>query len=124
MCEVGKDWIRDMTKKKMNERVMEVGKEEWKRLLQSTELTRKYAVEKEAVKLESCADGSVGASLRMLLRGDCLPVRTNSCVHWRYREEERDRVCGERETEEHVLLDCVRYEFWHKRQINGEIVLL
>ncbi|ELU07204.1 hypothetical protein CAPTEDRAFT_190126 [Capitella teleta] len=83
-CEVGEDWIRDMTKEKMNEQVMEVGKEEWKRLLQSTELTRKYAV-------ESCADGSLGASVRMLLRGDCLPIRTNSCVDWRYGEEERDR---------------------------------
>ncbi|ELT95071.1 hypothetical protein CAPTEDRAFT_210948 [Capitella teleta] len=73
MCGAGEDWIRDMTKEKMNEQVMEVGKQEWKRSLQSPELTRMYAVEKEAVKLESYADGSVGARVRMLLRGDCLP---------------------------------------------------
>ncbi|ELU12026.1 hypothetical protein CAPTEDRAFT_188109 [Capitella teleta] len=90
---VGEDWIRDMTKEKMNERVMEVGKEEWKRLLQSTELTRRYGEEER----------------------DCV------CG-----EEERDCVCGEeerdcvwRETEEHVLLDCVRYEHlrgeWRER---------
>ncbi|ELT97920.1 hypothetical protein CAPTEDRAFT_198440 [Capitella teleta] len=44
MCGVGEDWVRDMTKDKMNERVMEVGKEEWKRSLQSTELTRKFVL--------------------------------------------------------------------------------
>jgi hypothetical protein len=97
VCGVGEDWIRDMTKEKMNELVMEVGKEEWKRLLQSTELTRKYVVEKEAAKWESYAEGSVGARVRMLPRGNCLPLRTNSCVVWRYGEEERDCVCGERQ---------------------------
>ncbi|ELT99382.1 hypothetical protein CAPTEDRAFT_208041 [Capitella teleta] len=97
MCGVGEDWIHDMTKEKMNERVMEAGKEKWKRFPHRTDLTRKYAVEKEAVMLESYADGSLGARVRMLLRGDCLPIRTNSCIHWRYREEERDCVCGERQ---------------------------
>ncbi|ELU14525.1 hypothetical protein CAPTEDRAFT_199477 [Capitella teleta] len=95
--------IQDMTKEKMNERVMEVGKEEWMRSLQSTELTKKYAVEKETVKLESYADGCVGAKVRMLLRKDCLPVRTHSCVDcgeedgdcmWRKKERERERVRG------------------------------
>ncbi|ELU01097.1 hypothetical protein CAPTEDRAFT_187920 [Capitella teleta] len=90
MCEVVEDWIRDMTKEKMNELVMEVGKEEWMRSLQSTELTREYAVDKETVKLVSYADGIVGARMRMLLSGDCPAVRTNSCVDLRYGEEERD----------------------------------
>ncbi|ELU15832.1 hypothetical protein CAPTEDRAFT_210245 [Capitella teleta] len=57
----------------------------------------KYAVEKEAVKLKRYADGSVG-KMRMLLRGDCLPVMTNSCIYWRYMER-RDCMCGERETD-------------------------
>ncbi|ELT94498.1 hypothetical protein CAPTEDRAFT_207643 [Capitella teleta] len=115
---VGEDWISDMTKEKMNERVIEVGKE-WMRSLQSTELARKYAVEKEA---------------NQFLRR--LEV---------WRGGESLSVCGERKTEEHVLLDCVRYEhlreewrerwrvekgdqdmmegFWYKRQTNGGIVL-
>ncbi|ELT97743.1 hypothetical protein CAPTEDRAFT_210135 [Capitella teleta] len=108
MCGVGVDWIRDMTKEKMNERVMEVGKEEWKRLLQSTELTRKYAVEKEAVKLESCADGSVGARAHI----PCGKRHEHLGEEWR----ERGRV----ENGDPDMMEG----FWHKRHTNGGIVLL
>ncbi|ELU17468.1 hypothetical protein CAPTEDRAFT_215244 [Capitella teleta] len=104
-----------MTKEKMNERVMEVGKEEWKRSLQSTELTRRYVVEKEAAKWESYAEGSVGARVRMLLRGNCLPLRTNSCVVWRYGEEERDCVCGERQR----ILAQATNKWWNSPVIKG-----
>lgn len=45
-----------------------------------------------------------------MMRGDCLPVRMNECVRWKYGEDERRCTCGEEETERHVLFECVLYE--------------
>ena len=57
------------------------------------------------------ADGSEGARVRMMLRGDSLPVRSNHIVEWKYREDERMCVCGkEEESERHVMLKCELYE--------------
>ena len=95
----------------------------------STERTRKYVEDKGEIRLDKYADGSEGARVRMMLRGDSLPVRSNRVVQWRYGEDQ-DCVCGERETEEHVLFGCQLYEDmraeWKEmwRREKGEIDML
>ena len=44
-------------------------------------------------------DGSVGARMRMLCRGGCLPARANACMRWKY-EGNEECGCGSRETME------------------------
>ncbi|ELT94840.1 hypothetical protein CAPTEDRAFT_205337 [Capitella teleta] len=48
--------------------------------------------------------------VRMMVRGDSLLVRASANVAWRYDEDDRKCVCGEEETEEHVLFECSLYE--------------
>ena len=55
---------------------------------------------------ESFADGSVGARIRGV-RGGCLPVRGSERMAWKYDDD--CCVCGQVETEEHVLFECNRY---------------
>ena len=49
--------------------------------------------------------------VRVMLRGKSLPVavRSNGTVRWRWGENDRC-TCGERETEQHVLLVCEELE--------------
>lgn len=58
--------------------------------------------------MEKYVDGSVGARVRMMMRGDTLPVRMNSSVRWMY--EDTSCVCGEEETEAHVMCECRLYD--------------
>ena len=57
--------------------------------------------------LEKYVDGSVGAMVRLMVRGGCLPVRENTRMSWKCDDEHC--VCEEVESEEHVLLDCNLY---------------
>ncbi|ELU04401.1 hypothetical protein CAPTEDRAFT_218714, partial [Capitella teleta] len=51
-----------------------------------------------------------GAKVCMMVRGDSLLVRASANVAWRYDADERNCVCGEEETEKHVLFECPLYE--------------
>ena len=76
------------------------------------DIVREYVQKKVAPGYERYADGTVGASTRMMIRGGCLPVRTND-------NDTNDRcICGEPETERHVLLDCTRSNREHMKWSN------
>ena len=55
----------------------------------------------------SFADGNVGARVRLMVRGGCLPVRGSDRMTWKY-DDDKCR-CGLVETEKHVLLECTLY---------------
>ena len=56
---------------------------------------------------EKYVDGCVGAMVRMMVKGGCLPVRGVQGCFLRYDEERC--VCGYVESEEHVLFTCNIY---------------
>ena len=53
----------------------------------------------------------------MMVRGNCLPVMGNTRMSWKYNDEHC--VCGEVDSEEHLLLDCNLYmdvrRKWNKK---------
>ena len=55
---------------------------------------------KECPKNESFADGNVGAGVRLMVRGGCLPLRGSERMTWKY-EDDMCR-CGLVETETHI----------------------
>ncbi|ELT93750.1 hypothetical protein CAPTEDRAFT_212249 [Capitella teleta] len=93
ICE---DERKRMRKVELERRVQKVGRMRWEEQLQRNERTRRYAQEKGEMKLEPYADGQDGAGVRLMMRGDCLPVRLNECVQWKYGEDERGDVHVER----------------------------
>ena len=56
-------------------RIREVGKQIWKNRFNDTEREKEYVQMKESPINESFADGNVGAGVRLMVRGGCLPVR-------------------------------------------------
>ena len=106
------DWTEDVCKVVLDDKVKEYGKKMWSRSLSSTARTREYTEQKGEIRIESYADGSEGAKVRMMVRGDSLLVRCNPNVAWKYGElaAEKKCECGEDETEEHVLFECQLYE--------------
>ena len=62
--------------------------------------------QKEYVKMkrnESFADRSVGARVRLMLRGGCLPVKESGRMAWKYDDD--CCGCGKVEKEEHALFE-------------------
>ena len=55
----------------------------------------------------SFADGSVGARVRMMVMGLCLPVRGSEWMAWKYHDH--CCGCGQVTTEKHVLFESNRY---------------
>ena len=53
-------------------------------------------------------DGSVGARVRLMVRGGCFPVRGSERMTWKYTDCRCG--CGLVETEMHVLFECTLYE--------------
>ena len=74
-------------KKHICSRIREVGKQVWKNGFN-----------------DSFADGNVGAGVRLMVRGGCLPVRGSDRMTWKY-DDDKCR-CGLVETEKHVLFEC------------------
>ena len=62
---------------------------------------------KECPRNESFAEGNVGAGVRLMVRGGCLPVRGSDRMTWTY-DDDKCR-CGLVETEKHVLFECTLY---------------
>ena len=51
--------------------------------------------------------------VRLMVRGGCLPVRGSKGMEWKYDDDLC--VCGEKETEIHVLLECKCYDMVRRR---------
>ena len=51
-----------------------MGSEAWKDGLKNTEREIEYVRMKACHRRDSFADGSIGAKVRMMVRGECLPV--------------------------------------------------
>ena len=63
---------------------------------------------KESPRNYSFADGSVGAIVRLMVRGGCLPVRLSERMTWKYVDCRCG--CGLVETNMHELFECTLYE--------------
>ena len=61
----------ELWKKYICERIQEGGKEAWKNGFNDTETDKEYVRMKESPGNESFEDGSVGAGVRLMVRGGC-----------------------------------------------------
>ena len=50
-------------------------------------------------------NGSVGARVRLMVREGCLSVRGSKGMQWKYDDDLC--MCGKKETEMHVLFECI-----------------
>ena len=55
----------------------------------------------------------MGARVRLMVRGGCLPVRGSKGMECKYDDELCD--CGTKETEIHVLFECKCYDLMRRR---------
>ena len=78
------------------------------KMVSMTQKGRKSVRMKESPRSESFADGSVGARVRLMVTGGCLPVRGSERMTWKY--DDCRCGCGLVETEMHVLFECTLYE--------------
>ncbi|ELT93275.1 hypothetical protein CAPTEDRAFT_209041 [Capitella teleta] len=85
-------WVEEMAKENVGRKVKHREFEKWRGKLKGTEGTRRYAEERKDLRMERYADGGDGARVRMMVRGDCLLVRANANVAWRYDEHDRKLV--------------------------------
>ena len=69
---------------------------------------KEYVQMKESPRNESFLDGSVGARVRLMVRGGCLLVRGSERMTWKY--DDCRCGCGLVETESHILFECTLYE--------------
>ena len=91
-------------KKYICERIQECDRRAWKYGFNDTEREKEYVRMKESPRNESFADGSVGATVRLMVRVGCLPVKGSERMTWKY----DDCMCGGGlvGTEMHVLFEC------------------
>ena len=66
-----------------------------------------YEWKKESPRNESFADGRVGAGVRLMVWGGCLPMRGSEMMAWKY--DDCMCGCGLVETEMHVQVECTLY---------------
>ena len=104
---LGMKMDRQVWTKYICEIIQEVGRQSWKNEFNDTEREKEYVDMKRCPKNESFADGSVGARVRVMVRGGYLPVRGSERMAWKY-EDDCSR-CAQVEAEEHVLFECNRY---------------
>ena len=90
-------------KKYIAERIQECDRRAWKDGFNDTEREKEYVQMKESPLNESFADGSVGAKVRLMVRGGCLLVRGSERMTWKYDDW---CGCGLVETEMHMLFEC------------------
>ena len=107
MVSLGMKMDRKVWKKYICERIQDVGRQSWKNGFNDTEREKEYVEMKRCPRNESFADGSVGARVKLMVRGGCLPVR--GCKRMAGKYDDDCCGCGKVVTEEHVLFECNCY---------------
>ena len=108
MVNLGMNVEREGWKKYICERIQESGRRGWTDGSNDTEREKGNVRIKESPRNESFSDGSVGARVRLMVRGGCLPVRGSERMTWKY--DACRCGCGLVETVMHVLFECTLYE--------------
>ena len=63
---------------------MYVGRIPWMNGCGNSDRAQEYVSRKQCPMNEKCVDGSVGAMVRMMMRGRCLPLRGSTRMSWKY----------------------------------------
>ena len=91
MAMLGMKYGRNVWKKTLVSRIQEYGRRQWR-----NEREQHYVHMKSQPKNEKYANCSVGARVRLMVRGSCLPVRGSKGMEWKYDDDLC--VCGTNET--------------------------
>ena len=113
MAMLGMKYDRSVWKKTLVARIQEDGRRQWRNGFGINEREQQYVHMKSQPKNEKYANGSVGARVRLMVRGGCLPVRGSKVIEWKYDDDLC--VCGTKETGIHVLLGCKCYAMMRRR---------
>ena len=81
-------------------RFQEDGRRQWRNGFGINEREQQYVHIKSQPKNEKYANGSVGARVRLMVRGGCLPVRGSKGMEWKYDDD---------------LLECKCYDMVRRR---------
>ena len=90
-------------------RIQEYGRRQWRNGFGVNEREQQYVHMKRNMQMALW----VGARVRLMVRGGCLPVRGSKGMDWKYDDDLC--VCGTNETEIHVLLACKCYDLVRRR---------
>ena len=121
MAMLGMKYVRNVWKKTLVARIQEDGRRQWRNGFGINEREQQYVYMKSQPKNEKYANGSVGARVRLMVRGGCLPVRGSKGMDWKYDDDLC--VCGTKETEIHVLFECKCYDMVRRRWLRTWDVL-
>ena len=108
MAMLGMKYDKNVWKNTLVARIQEYGRRQWRNGFGINEREQQYVNMNSQPKYEKYANGSVGARLRLMVRGACLPVRGSKGMEWKY----VDDLCvwGTKETEIHVHFECKCYD--------------
>ena len=84
MAMLGIKYDRSVWKKKLVARIQEDGRRQWRNGFGKNEREQQYVHMKSQPKNEKYANGSVGARVRLMVRGGFLPVRGSKGLKWKY----------------------------------------
>ena len=121
MALLGMEYDRTVWNKIFDARIQEYGRKQWKNGVGTNEREQQYVHMKSQPRNEKYANDSMGARVRLMVRGGCLPVRGSKGMEWKYDDDLC--VCGTRETEIHVLLECKCYDLLRRRWMRAWDVL-
>ena len=87
----------------MDKNIMYVGRITRMNGCENSDRAQEYVSWKQCPMNEKYVDGTVGAMVRMMVGGRCLPVTESTRMSWKY--DDMRCVCGDVESEKHVLLE-------------------
>ena len=76
-----------MWEKTFEARIQEYGRKQWRNGFDINEREQQYAHIQSQPRNEKYANGSMGARVRLMVRGGCLPVRGSKGVEWKYDDD-------------------------------------
>ena len=88
----GMEYDRNVWKKAFVERIKEYGRRWWRNGFGMNEREQQYLQVKSEPQHENCANGSVGARVRLTVRRGCLPVRGSKGMESKYDDDTRNKT--------------------------------